>query len=90
MIKRRHISKFLIEHFWGILISVISVLSMIFVLLFGIGPFVLLVMFGLLGFLIGDSIDRKVSFIESFKDFIRLLKRFLVGLVERKSENERI
>ncbi len=89
MIKRRYFSKFFTEHFWAIVISVASVLSVIFVLLFGIGPFVLLIIFGLFGFLVGDSIDRGIPIMESFKDFIKLLKKLLVGEVEGRSKNER-
>ncbi|MCX8029068.1 MAG: hypothetical protein N2712_03640 [Brevinematales bacterium] len=69
-VSKRELYGIFIRNFWGIVYATLAVLSVVLILVVGLGVFVLLVLVGFVAFLVGNSRDKNVSTVQNIKDFI--------------------
>ena len=64
------IFEFIRRNFWGVTYALIALISLIIILLLGIGIFVLLLVVGTLAFIVGNSKDKNISVLQNLKQFV--------------------
>lgn len=64
---RSLIEVFVSNNFWGILLGMLFFLSVLLISVLGIGVFLLSILMGFIGFVIGNARDKGISPIENVK-----------------------
>lgn len=84
---KQEIIKLIWENFWGITYTLAAILSIILIMIIGIGPFIIMLLVGVIFFIIGNSKDKNISPLENLRNIIKEINKKIQSLKNENTDN---